>query len=912
MKFFTKVFKPVLFFSLATISFFWPSEGIANLSGHWIQHPAAALRTSYAPSQVDRIIDGEKYVYFSVRGSSFGRNQTYLYTTEYNIEPLTLFRYDKNEPWQEGCIKAVSQEAGLQGGFHSILNYSPELGVLGVIYQNGKVDFISDNGDVMGVNLLNTVAVPSNPIEAFSITFDPEKGSAYIATSNGVAVVEVATGEILDFLNLGTPVSWASRIGDNMVVFAGTVSTRTYSTNTYVFPVGTHPASLGTAVAGGANLQQLMPLSDNLFAALAPGANDTQYMVRLFHLTRNGTEYSDLTPVLTVDDGSSVNYRHLFRTDGFVSPTKEGYAISSNSSFHLLKKGVDADLSSTTGLDSYKKEAVREISKAELTDSEKKSKSATADGSEIWFYTYQTSGIDGSQRGFYSRKLTDGVWEQPGVTVAPNAPSSSFLLYADWHPYYGMLFRGPGSSFWHAGSEWDNLCSYSNGKWTDLSAVANAPSLNTPTQSARFIGIDPLNPDWVWANANKAGLFRTDLSNPKAFFELGTDVRKNQGWETAYPGYYGIFANQSEYNYLISLSPVDFDNEGRMWFSRFRITPDHIYDFEDLTMAYVPLYYYTAEERLAMLSDGAGERPSAPHEIRVPLSCGEQNTHLVALKSQGNENIIAFTPLHYVSRDLCPFLYDHNGTPDDMSDDRSVYIKGLHDEEGRLMIYNHYEWIYEDEDTGELWVCTEMGPMIVDPRELLSGGKTCRRVHINRKFGQPADDYPLEMMAVQDIKKDLLGRKWIATEQGLFVLSSDGNELLGFYDSDNSPLPSNNVKGVGCDGTTGAIFALTDRGMVEFHPEGSTAASGQMNESLSIWPSSLTPAYNGYINISGAVNNQDYVVTDAKGQEIVSLGKTLNGSLQWDGRDSDGKKVAPGRYNVKRRGTTETNILVVL
>ena len=926
----SKIFGRAVATVLVALTISFTSVDIAaNIPGKWVQHPAACLRTASKYGQVDRIIDGERYVYFSIRGAAFNRNDAMLYTSavpHYNPQvkdmdnngldkdPLQLFRFDKTGSWGEGSIISVAQDFQLSGAFHNILEYSPAYGVLLVVYENQMIDLIYDDGTFISSPALANSTVPARQFESYSITFDPYEPLAYIAGSYGVISINLQNGELQKKIEIDQPVAWAGRVGDNMVIFAGSVSVENYKTSAYVFKANEQHPVLNSPITGGENLQVLMPLSSNTFAAMAPGSSDSQNIVRVFKIGENGSvTYSDLTSVATVDNSSNQYNRHRFRTDGYVNPTKDGYSVFNNSSIYIIKRGIDFE-----NPEDFKSKALETISKNGLdkTD-EKNAKAASYDGKKFWFYNYESPGLDESLRGFYSRNYS-GSWGESSAIVAPNAPYNGFSRYMVWHPKKGMLFRGPGSFFDDGSSEKDFFFSYKNGVWTDLTYAANNKTYSEACRAGRFLAIDPVYDNWVWSCPPRVGVLRMDLSDNKSYLALGSKTSNFNSWPNTYPGFYQVFEYYSYpsyptrevFNYLVNFSTVDFDTQGNMWFARYYpLNGDDVdYIYQEAQNTKTALYYITPEER-SNLNDASVRESIEKRKIWIEGVDLQQNSNLVALKK--TKNVIIFSSQFYISRYIHPVLYDHNGTLDDTSDDRIVHIRDLYDELGERLTIQYYTGLYEDEASGDIWICTDSGIFIVNAEDLLNGQKNCRRLHVNKKFGVAADDYPFEFKPVNSVDKDNIGRFWIGTDMGLYCLSADGEELLGIYDIANSSLPSNSVLGVGCDQETGSVFVVTTRGIAEFQPDGSLV-SKSATDHLTIWPSSLTPDYKGYINISGAETGSDYFIFDADGKQIVSLGKPLDGCIQWDGRNSNGEKVGAGRYNVRRSNVDETNIVIVL
>lgn len=886
----------------------------ANLEGRWVQHPAAALRTQYKESQVDRIIDGNRYVYFSVRGAAVDRGTQYLYTTGYEsanhleVDPIQIFRYDKTKPWSSANITAVARDMELSGVLPVTLNYSPKWGVFAVVYENRSIDFIYDDGTLVCSKALENASVPNSGVEPYSVTFDEDHPSAYIAGSFGYACIDLASGELKEFHKFDKSLSWAARIGDNMVVFAGTVTPLQYSTQTYVFPIMAIPSVLSKPVAGADNLQALMPMGDNSFAAMAQGSADTQNSVRLYTINNGEVSSSELAKVGTVDNGSSSRYRHMFRTDGYFNATSKGYAVFNNADIILLERGVPAS------------EMVKTISKGSLaTNNEKNAKASTADGKRVWFYTYETAGLDASERGFYFRDNSNGSWSDKSQVFSPNAPTSSFIYYGAWNPEHGFMLRGPGSFENNGSNDRDQFCGYNNGIWTDLSYSANNEKYSNnagtsdPTLGAKYVNIDPLNPHWVWGGTSyRGGLFRMDLSDFSNYFAFGLSTYSS--WKTTYPGYFNIFPPEWMGQNL-QFANVDFDSNNTMWFSRYLANSGRAYyDYEDLTLAYEPLYYMTAEERMQIRGDQTDEqmlKKILDREIRVPRTYSQQASRLIALKSQGCGNIIAFSHKQMRNNFQYSFLYDHKGTLDNTEDDVIAYFDEFYDENGDKIYAMKETGLYEDTYLGEVWLCTDSGPYILNPLDYLGGNKTVKRPRIEKREGLPVDENPFEQISVFNITEDYTGRKWLATNGGLFCLTKDNKELLGHYTTLNSPIPSDEVFNVISNNKSGSLMVATSRGLAEFFPEG-TIAPVEPGEHLSVWPASIHPDYNGYVNIMGCVEGAEYEVCALDGKPVLSLGTPESGVIQWNGLDSANAKLPAGKYIIKRKGMDESHPVIIM
>lgn len=149
--------------------------------------------------------------------------------------------------------------------------------------------------------------------------------------------------------------------------------------------------------------------------------------------------------------------------------------------------------------------------------------------------------------------------------------------------------------------------------------------------------------------------------------------------------------------------------------------------------------------------------------------------------------------------------------------------------------------------------------------------------------------------AVQSIAVDGANRKWIGTNNGVWLLSPDaGNSSIIYrFTADNSPLPSNRIQKIAIDKATGDVYIGTDKGLVSFR---STATEGnETNASVITFPNPVPSGYKGTIAIKGFTANADVRITDINGQ-LVYRTTALGGQAVWNGMDYKGHRPQSGVY----------------
>ncbi|WP_421977019.1 two-component regulator propeller domain-containing protein [Roseivirga seohaensis] len=143
---------------------------------------------------------------------------------------------------------------------------------------------------------------------------------------------------------------------------------------------------------------------------------------------------------------------------------------------------------------------------------------------------------------------------------------------------------------------------------------------------------------------------------------------------------------------------------------------------------------------------------------------------------------------------------------------------------------------------------------------------------------------------------DPANRKWFGTKNnGLWLFSETGEELVQRFTTQNSPLISNTITSVYVEETSGEVFVGTDKGLVSFKSDATLGTFEHQN--VKIYPNPVPPNFDGQIVISGLVNNASVKFTDISGK-LVKETKANGSTAIWNGRDNNGAKVKTGVYLV--------------
>lgn len=193
-----------------------------------------------------------------------------------------------------------------------------------------------------------------------------------------------------------------------------------------------------------------------------------------------------------------------------------------------------------------------------------------------------------------------------------------------------------------------------------------------------------------------------------------------------------------------------------------------------------------------------------------------------------------------------------------------------------------------------IWVGTTNGIAVIQCGSQMFSGQNCEAVWPVVKQGNFAG-YLFSGQAVRSIAVDGANRKWVATDNGVWLISATGEDVLYQFTETNSPLLSNIVKRVTVNGTTGEVYFATSKGICSFR--GTATEGDARNENVLVFPNPVPPGYNGTIGIKGLVNDAIVKITEMDGR-LVYQTRALGGQAVWDGKDYRGRRISTGVYLV--------------
>ena len=220
----------------------------------------------------------------------------------------------------------------------------------------------------------------------------------------------------------------------------------------------------------------------------------------------------------------------------------------------------------------------------------------------------------------------------------------------------------------------------------------------------------------------------------------------------------------------------------------------------------------------------------------------------------------------------------------------------LIDQDGLIVSWTNIKCLTEDLN-GMVWMGTSEGICMFNPAQAFSGSAfSVIRPKIPRNDGTGYADRLMDGIQVNDVAVDGANRKWIGTEtSGLFLVSSDGSQIINRFNTTNSPMGSNTIYKVCCNPNSNSVYVTTPDGFYEYFSDSSPAESSYDN--IYAYPNPVRPDYGGDVTIMGLMDNSLVKIADASGN-VLAQKKSTGGMVTWDCCDQYGNPVKSGVYLV--------------
>ena len=202
---------------------------------------------------------------------------------------------------------------------------------------------------------------------------------------------------------------------------------------------------------------------------------------------------------------------------------------------------------------------------------------------------------------------------------------------------------------------------------------------------------------------------------------------------------------------------------------------------------------------------------------------------------------------------------------------------------------------------GVIWLGTEQGIGIISCAGYVTENACeAEQICIDRNDGTGFCDNLLEDEIINCMVVDAANRKWIGTNNGLFLVSADGQKTIHYFNETNSPLLSNYIRALTINPENGDLFIGTGNGMCSYRAD-ATVTTNDTPEPF-VYPNPVREDYDGPIAIKGIPNNCNVKIVDLSGNLVYET-TALGGQAIWDGKLLNGERAATGVYFALCKGS---------
>lgn len=729
-------------------------------------------------------------------------------------------------------MQTLSTDNVLTANTVSMVQYNPKKGYVVAVGTNYDITFIYDDGRVVAMPDYRLANI-SKDKTVNSITIDPWHDRIYLATNFGYLAINDEKYEIAESRDYGESIKSVGRIGNHIVILK--------SINLYI------------AKASNPRLS-LSEYEERVFDTPFGCVPISERKCLIFNY---GGERHRI--VVVEEDGNEL-ISHNLLTGSFLtySNSKNGLLVTSNDKiFHI--------------------DDTETVTVYPCPKSDYGLVAATYDLSEIW-QGKQRKGIKSSKPGD-----TAAEWLITRDFMSPDAPSPFFTSNMTMHPDKGVLVLSypQDYTFFNYPQTVPLLISgYKDGWWTNYAPVYTNEDRSEIMKMSNGLAVDPDDSDYIYVTSMYNGFLRLNLDNPSDILHLSKPSDVDNGNE----GFIEFVPDPSGWS-SCNFSTPRFDKNGNLW---------TVHSYYDDAKPLIHLYCWEASDRKSSLLASTANM-KLPKEIQ--LEYHYESTYLetlLPLNVTGKGNRLLFSSRNSKG-ELA--IIDTNGTPIDGSDDTITGISSFVDQDGTTISVVRIRQLWEDPSTGNVWVTHSNGVFYFNPDDFLDGKNgNVYRIKVARNDGTNLADYLLEGVAVNHMTTDGRGRKWFATiGGGIVITSSDGRTVEQEINTDNSPIPSDNVYGMMYLPTTNSMLIATSEGIAEYYL--SADASGDGDSDLKIYPNPVRPDYFGYVTIEGLPDRSLVKIVDASGNIVKEMGP-VSGDVQWDVTNHQYKRVSSGVYFV--------------
>lgn len=465
--------------------------------------------------------------------------------------------------------------------------------------------------------------------------------------------------------------------------------------------------------------------------------------------------------------------------------------------------------------------------------------------------------VSEGDNGLQTYKLTDNTLVKGTTEIQPNSPRRDLFYHMNYvsmeNGEYRLLVAGGINTFLDVRNPATAMI-LEDGRWSYLDE--KTPAKQYPElwhRNTTDLVQDPSNPNHFFASPYRTGLYEYKDGKMMTIYNCDNSPLRS------------ILPRDSQYKNYVSATCLAFDDDANLWMCNQET--DTIIRVRTADGKWRALYY----------AEIAGQPQCDGYLF------SSSGINFLTCRRMDARGFFGFTT---------------NGTLSNVRDDKHMLRTNIVNQDGTSYSPNNFNCMTEDMD-GRIWCGTDRGLFVIDnPSMFFDSDFRFTQVKIARNDGSGLADYLLNGVDVKCIAVDGGNRKWIGTENnGIYLVSADGTELIHHFMASETPLLSDNVQCIAVHPRSGEVMIGTDKGLCSFMSDATEAESQLEEDKVVAYPNPVTPDYNGPIRIDGLTFNAEVKVCSTTGQ-LVWSGRSNGGTCTWNGCNMQGKRVSSGVYHV--------------
>lgn len=699
-----------------------------------------------------------------------------------------LLAYDT----QTSEVRLYAKNDGLGGRNIVALGYHRGEKALVLVYEDGMVDMLDPETEAVDhLVSLKTASLAVGTPHAMTFSGD----YAIIATTRGVAVVNLPRLEVRGFYDMGGDVTYAAMSEGKIYAAVGrSLKVANFTDNLY------DPATWHTQMT--ATMLSIQPATGGVYVqTLSLG---------LKFITTEGTSTTLSTNRYTGTHQDGTRTLFFNDTEALLFQTSEPTNLVSTLSLEALPQDI-------------------------------------APVSDTRFYFCK--GDEGMQA---MRLGTEGTLTPEGTTIAgygAQTDRTGFMAFND-----RRLITSGGSFDYYEGIFYDPNAGYlEDGVWTFMQKDGVAEAIHSPYRSLTSMVQDPQDANHHFVATGDYGLF--EFRNAQFVKQYNIDNSPLRA-----------FYNNLRTN--VRVDALCYDTKGNLWMANEQV--DTLLRF--------------------MRTDGTWG------SVFVNDIKGSRHVEHIIFDTDGR---LWATQRDWIGNLRAGVLCVELNNLSNPNSHKATFRYAATNEDGTAVDFSQGVYSIVQDKTGRIWFGTYSGLYVIDnPADFAANNFLVTQVKVPRNDGTNYADYLLSGIPCTALAVDGADRKWIGTEgSGLYLVSSNGQEILEQFTADNSPLPSDNVLSLAIDDETGEVFIGTDQGLVSYQSHVTIAAPSLERSNVNVYPNPIRPADGQILTISGLTADADIKIMSTAGF-AVATGTSTGGSFRWNCCDSAGRLVPAGIYYI--------------